>query len=288
MILSNLVSAFFWSLYILPRSLQKLAAYAIAFLWHDILRLRRQLVRDNIRKCFPAWTEEQVHKIGWQSFLNQGTLIVDFANMLFMKPENILKNCTFENRDIFDRAIAEKKGVLLLGSHLSNGDYGIAALAQSGLPLHLVAKRFTNKSLDRLLYDARLRFGTKSIAPRNSSFDILKALKKNEVVIFVLDQFMGPPLGVSTTFFGHPTGTAMGLALFAERTKAPVLPCYAYRKNDGSYCVRFEEAIPLVTADSKDEFLQKMTQVYNDKLELVARKYPGDWLWLHRRWKVFQ
>lgn len=283
-----MIAGFFWFIHILPPWAQKLVTLVIATLWYDVFRLRRKLVYDNIQRCFPDWSIEKVASVARLTFYNQAQTIVDFSNMLFMKPEDILKNCSFENKHILENALLEKKGVMLLGSHLSNGDYGIAALSQAGNPIHLVAKRFSNKKLDELLYKARHRFGTKSIAPRRSSFDILKALKNNSVVIFVLDQFMGPPLGVKTTFFGHETGTAVGLALFAEKTKAPVIPCYAYRKKDGSYCVKFEEPIPFVYEGDRDESLQKMTQKYNDKLEQVARTYPEQWLWLHRRWKVFR
>ncbi len=279
---------FFWCLYILPKCVQNAFALSIGILWFDILRLRRRLVIENIKRCFPEWSCKQVTKVARASFINQGQLIVDFANMMFMKPVDILKNCTLENKEIFEKALAENKGVMLLANHLSNGDYGIAALSQYGYPMYLVAKHFSNATLDKLLYQTRYRFGTKSIEPRRSSFDILKALKANGAVIFVLDQFMGPPLGVATTFFGHPTGTAMGLALFAERTHAPVLPCYAYRKPDGSYCVRFEKPVSLVVGATHEETLQKTTQAYNDQLEQVARQYPEQWLWLHRRWKIFR
>lgn len=283
-----MVSSFFWFIYIMPHWVQKRIVIFISILWYDILRVRRKLVYENIQRCFPDWPKEKVASVARYTFFNQAQMVVDFANMLFMKPDDILNNCSFENKHILQNALLEKKGVILLGCHLSNGDYGIAALSQSGNPIHLVAKRFSNKKLDQLLYKARHRFGTKSIAPRRSSFDILKALKNNAVVIFVLDQFMGPPIGVKTTFFGHETGTALGLALFAEKTKAPVLPCYAYRKKDGSYCVKFEDPIPFVYEGDRDESLQKMTQKYNDKLEEVAREYPEQWLWLHRRWKVFK
>lgn len=279
---------FFWILYILPKFVQNAIAYTIGILWFDVIRLRRNLVLENIKRCFPEWSDAQVKKVARASFVNQGQLIIDFANMMFMKPSEILKSCSLENKEIFEKALAEKKGVMLLGNHLSNGDYGIAALSQYGYPMYLVAKHFSSSSLDKLLYDTRYRFGTKSIEPRRSSFDILKALKAEAAVIFVLDQFMGPPLGVATTFFGHPTGTAMGLALFAERTQASVIPCYAYRKPDRSYCVRFEEPVPFVAAVTHEETLQKMTQAYNDRLEKIARQYPEQWLWLHRRWKVFR
>ena len=73
---------------------------------------------------------------------------------------------------------------------------------------------------------------------------ILKSLKKNEAVVFVMDQFMGPPIGVRTTFFGHETGSAMGLAVMAQRSKVPVVPVYTYRDDNGDTHIILEPPIP--------------------------------------------
>jgi Kdo2-lipid IVA lauroyltransferase/acyltransferase len=142
--------------------------------------------------------------------------------------------------------------------------------------------------LDDIWFSVRGRFGTQFIAPRNSSYEILKALKSKGCVIFVLDQFMGPPLGVKTEFLGRETGTAMGLALFAHKTGAPVVPCYTRRKADGRYVVCFEPEVPFEDFDDKNKNVQYMTQKYTDRIEAIVRKYPEQWMWIHRRWKVFR
>lgn len=98
---------------------------------------------------------------------------------------------------------------------------------------------------------------------------------------------MGPPIGVRTKFFGRETGTAMGLALMAERTGAPVVPMYTVRQPDGSAIVIFEPEIPMQDFGPRDETIARMTQVYTDKIEEIVRKHPEQWMWIHRRWKDF-
>jgi KDO2-lipid IV(A) lauroyltransferase len=134
----------------------------------------------------------------------------------------------------------------------------------------------------------RRKHGTRFISPEKSSFEILRALRRNEIVIFVLDQFMGPPIGVRTRFFGKETGTAAGCALMAGRTGAPLIPCCTYRRSDGRHVAFFEAPIPFLDDGLREKNIAVMTQIYTDKIESYVRLYPGQWMWIHRRWKEFR
>ena len=97
----------------------------------------------------------------------------------------------------------------------------------------------------------------------------------------VNDQFTGPPIGVRTTFFGKETGTAAGLAVMSQRSGAPVVSVYIYRKEDGRHAIHFVREIP------SEGPAERVTQGYNDELESFVRKHPDQWMWLHKRWKRF-
>lgn len=284
---NKLFFGFCYIIFITPMMVQNFFAWVVAILWFDIFRIRRKVAIENIQKSFPDWSQKNVLKAARTSLFHMGKAIIDFFILAWINKEQMSQRVVFEGLENIDVALKQKKGVLLLGLHLSNGDFGIAALAGLGYDVHLISKRMSHRWLDQIWFLVRGRFGTKFIEPRNSSIEILRALRGNALVIFVLDQFMGPPLGVKTTFFGRPTGTAMGLALFAERTQAPVLPCYAHLLENGQYKVVFGKAIPFEDSGDKKINLQCMTQKYNDTLEDIVRRYPEQWMWIHRRWKAF-
>src|SRR5690606_4605148 len=121
-----------------------------------------------------------------------------------------------------------------------------------------------------------------------SSLQILKILKKTGMDVFMLGQFTGPPIGDKTKFFGHETGTAMGLAILAVRANSPVVPIYTYRLSDGRTAIRFLPEIPFVPAANQDETIAQMTQRYCDVIESIVRQHPEQWMWVHRRWKQFK
>jgi Kdo2-lipid IVA lauroyltransferase/acyltransferase len=273
---------------LLPSRARMALGTAIGILWFDILRVRRGVAVGNVRLAYPEKSEKEVVSIARSSLRSMGKTIVEYGLISFFQSKIAPRNFTFENEENLKEAMAQGKGVIMLTLHLGNGDLATAELSRRGYPMNLISKEFTTKWLNDLWFGMRERVGTKFISARRSSFDILRALKKNEIVIFVLDQFMGPPLGVRTQFFGKETGTAMGCALMAERTGAPVIPTYTYRRDDGSHVIVFEKAIPYLDDGPREQNIATMTQKYTDKIESIVRLHPGQWMWIHRRWKEFR
>ena len=107
---------------------------------------------------------------------------------------------------------------------------------------------------------------------------------------FVMDQFMGQPFGVETKFFGKTTGTAYGLALFAMKTKAPVIPLYTRWDVSQKLHIYFDAPVdlsPYITEDIEENKVT-ITSHFNSILEKIIAQYPEDWMWIHRRWKTFE
>lgn len=279
------VFSFFISL--LPTRARNAIGDLVGLIWFDVLRIRRQVALDNVAIAFPDKSPEERLRIARLSLCHMGRTLLDFAVFPFLRRETIDRHYRIEGREHVDKALAEGKGVFLLTLHLGNGDFAVAILSLLGWPMNLISKEFKSRWLNDLWFGMRQRHGTKFIAPEKSSFEILRCLRRNEVVVFVLDQFMGPPVGVRTRFFGKETGTAAGLALLASRTGTPVVPCYTFRQPDGYQVAVFEEPIQLDDGPSAKD-ITVMTQRYTDKLEAIVRRHPEQWMWIHRRWKEFR
>ena len=192
----------------------------------------------------------------------------------------------FKGLENMDRALEKKRGVCLISLHLGNCDLAGVLLAMKGYQLVVISKVFKTQWLNKAWFGLRERVGIKFIPPRNSSYAILKALKGNKVVAFVMDQFMGPPIGGKVKFFGHETGAALGLSVMAQRSQAPVIPVYIFRDERGETHLHVEPEIPFV--GEGDGACAQMTQVYTDWVEEKVKERPEHWMWLHRRWKEFK
>lgn len=272
----------------LPGPVRRGVGYIIGFLWFDVFRIRRRVAIENLGIAFPDWSEERKTEIARKSLFHMGMNLVEYSSFPFFRKSQLNRYFHFEGREHVEQALQGGKGALLLTLHLGNGDFSTVALSHLGWPVHLISKQFKAVWLNDLWFGMRGKHGTRFISPEKSSFEILRALRRNELVIFVLDQFMGPPIGVRTRFFAKETGTAAGLALMASRTGAPVVPCYTYRLEDGTHQIVFEAPIPYLDNGLRDADIAVMTQIYTDKIESIIRKHPEQWMWIHRRWKEFR
>jgi KDO2-lipid IV(A) lauroyltransferase len=97
---------------------------------------------------------------------------------------------------------------------------------------------------------------------------------------------MTPPQGVFVDFFGIPACTAVGVARVALHTGAAVVPAFTrwdpvLRK----YRVEFDRPVELVRTGDNDADAVANTALFTKVIEEYVRRYPDQWLWVHRRWK---
>jgi KDO2-lipid IV(A) lauroyltransferase len=82
-------------------------------------------------------------------------------------------------------------------------------------------------------------------------------------------------------FFGQPACAATGFAKIAARSGAAVIPGFAlWSPEERRYVLRFYPEVEITGDPERD------TRTLQAHLESVIREYPGQWLWIHRRWKT--
>lgn len=287
-----LIDTFCFILFLIPRRLIRFLGSLLGVLWFDILRLRRKVIFSNLDIAFPEMPYEEKLRIARTSTYRMGADFLEVFTIPQLTQKWLEKNVVFEGREFLAKAQRRNKGVYLLGMHLGNGDLTASSIAMKGENLYLITKFFKNPVVNDLWFHVREAQGVKFIEPHGTktAFDILKAIKEKACVAFVLDQFMGRPYALETTFFGRKTGTAYGLALFYLKTGSPVVPVYSFEGQDGRYHVVYEPELDLdaLLTENKDENLLKLTQHFNDVIERAIRKHPEAWMWVHRRWKEYE
>jgi KDO2-lipid IV(A) lauroyltransferase len=144
-----------------------------------------------------------------------------------------------------------------------------------------------NPYLDRLLQSYRTMHGNKVVPKDDFVRGLLAAMKARETVGILMDTNMTPPQGVFVDFFGIPACTASGLARIALRTDAAVVPGLTiWEESLGKYRLRFDPAMELIRTGDLEADIVANTQKFTKAIEEYVRKYPDQWLWVHRRWKT--
>jgi Kdo2-lipid IVA lauroyltransferase/acyltransferase len=274
----------------MPRSLRVALGSVLGWTWFNILRFRRQVVLDNMRLALgKEKTPAEITALASENFRHYGLLIVEYLQSLTWKSPDYFKNVPFDGVENLKSALAEGNGVYVLSLHLGNWEWVMGTLVAHGIPADAVVKRSKNAAADKIILEHRKNMGMGILFESGTASDILKSLAQGRMVAFMLDQFMGPPIGLPVNFFGQLAGTAIGLALISEKRNAPVVVLYSYRDANGILrCVAEPKLqMPALAEDREDRMYDK-TQFYNDALEKIVRRHPGQWLWLHRRWKAYR
>lgn len=262
----------------------------LAFLWWDVFRFRRFTLYRNVSIVFPEKTKQEKISLIKKSLCWMGYNFVEVLQIPSFDLDRMEKEARFEGLENYQKAKAQGKGVLLLSLHIGNGDAAVAYMSLFGMDINLITKRFKNKTFNDVWFGLRGKSGTKFIEAhgRETAFQILKSLKNQGSVVFVLDQFMGKPFGIESQFFGKTTGTAYGLALFAAKTRAPVITASTYRDEDFKTVISFGPEIEFEENSNNDLQTRQMTEKYNKALEKIILNHPEQWMWVHRRWKKFE
>ena len=271
----------------LPRSLSRGAAISLSWTIYLVhVRLRHVGMR-NLRLAFPEKTRRERARILRGVFTSLGRQLAEVCLFPRYTLENVGKVVVYDGFENFERALSRGKGVLFLTAHL--GAWELSAFTHSlyGHPLHIVMRPLDNVYLDRLMRRYRTMHGNSTVDKDDFVRGLLSAMKAGETVGILMDTNMTPPQGVFVDFFGIPACTASGLARIALRSDAAVVPGFtiwdpALRK----YRLRFDPALKLIRTGNDDADVLANTALFTKVIEEYVRKYPDQWLWVHRRWKT--
>ena len=271
----------------LPRPLSRGLAYLFAgAVFHLHVRLRRVGMR-NLELAFPDLPKGRRRQILRGLYVSLGRQLAEFCRFPRYSRDNVSEIAVYEGFENFEAAHRRGKGVLFLTAHLGGWEIGSFAHSLHGHPLRIVVRALDNPYLNGLVDDYRTLHGNSTFEKQDFARGLLSAMKAGETVGLLMDQNMTPPQGVFVDFFGIPACTASGLARVALRTDAAIIPAFTIwdavlRK----YRVHFDPALTLVRTGDDEADVVANTAQFNKALEDYVRRFPDQWLWVHRRWKT--
>jgi Kdo2-lipid IVA lauroyltransferase/acyltransferase len=248
---------------------------------------RRKITKDNLRQAFASVkTGQQLDNIARSMAKNMGKNLIEFFRLPSFSRENIGNYIEFNGLEHLENALKLKKGVFVLTAHLGNWDLVAAACVLKGYPVNLITKHLRIGLLNKFWLESRAKMNVKQLYREGSLKEIINALKRNELMGFILDQHTKSSDGILVDFFNRPAWTTPSLAVLAQRYDVPVVPCFIIRQNNGKHKIIFEPAIPFEERVTPEETIRYNTQNYTKTIELYVRAYPEQWIWMHRRWKT--
>jgi KDO2-lipid IV(A) lauroyltransferase len=246
------------------------------------------VARLNLGVAFPEKSEAERERILRAAFRQWGWLVAEFARFPRHTAASIEEVIVYDGLENYQQAAARGKGVLYLTAHVGAWELSSFAHSLHGCPLAYVNRPLDNPWVDRLVNRYRCLGGNRAIDRRQAARAILEELARGGAVGILMDQnVVEGDANVFADFFGLPASTTAGLARIALRTEAAVVPVFVlWDEEKGKYRLRFEPALALArTGDAERDVLEN-TARFNRVIEDVVRRYPDQWLWIHRRWST--
>jgi KDO2-lipid IV(A) lauroyltransferase len=272
---------------ILPRPVSRAFAIGIAQLVYLLHFRLRQVGMRNLAMALPQKNEADRRRILRGVFTSLGRQLAELCQFPRYTAANVDEVVVYDGLEHFEKAYARGKGVLFLTAHFGGWELSAFAHSLHGHWLHVVMRPMDNVYLDQLLQSYRTMHGNKVVPKDDFVRGLLGAMKCGETVGILMDTNMTPPQGVFVDFFGIPACTASGLARIALRTDAAVVPGFTiWDERLGKYRLRFDPAVELVRSGDLEVDIVANTQKFTKVIEEYVRRYPEQWLWVHRRWKT--
>jgi KDO2-lipid IV(A) lauroyltransferase len=272
---------------VLPRPLARAAGIGLAWLVYLLHARLRQVGMRNLALAFPEKSQIERTRILRGEFASLGRQLAEVCHFPAYTLENLSDVLVFEDFENFERAHARGKGVLLFAGHFGGWELSSFAISMRGHWMHVIMRGMDNEYIQRLILHYRTMHGNKAVDKDDFVRGLLSAMRAGEVVGMLIDTNMTPPQGIFVDFFGIPACTASGLARIALKTDAAVVPTFAiWDEKLRKYRLRFDPAVELVRTGDLEADIKTNTQNFTSVIEDYVRKYPEQWLWVHRRWKT--
>jgi KDO2-lipid IV(A) lauroyltransferase len=278
-----IVAALKW----LPRPVSRAAGGAIgALAWHLIGRLRRIGLR-NLALAYPDMPEPERTRILRTLYRYLGWQLAEFCRMPRATRVDAQKFFRYEGLEHFLAARSRGHGVLVLTGHLGAWELSSFYHSLMGYPMSMVIRRLDNPLVDTFVNNIRCLHGNRVLHKDDFARGLLQSMHRGDTVGILMDTNMTPPQGVFVPFFGTLACTASGLARVAAHSKAAVLPGFMlWEPREQKYVLHFGPGLTLArTGDATADALAN-TALFTATIESWIRRYPEQWLWVHRRWKT--
>ncbi|MEJ8573833.1 lipid A biosynthesis lauroyl acyltransferase [Microbaculum marinum] len=263
---------------------------SIARTFGPLLPVNR-LGMDNLRHAFPGKSDAELKSMLREVWDNLGRTAAEYPHLEAIwdwdddNPGAGRVDAT--GLDHFRRLRDDGKPAIIFTAHLANWELPAVCAARHGLPVTAVYRTPNNAYVaQRLLKIRRGSMGELLAAGSGQAvaFAMASVLERDAHLGILVDQRLTK--GFRNTFFGRTALTNPILGRLARQFDCPVHGVRVVRLPDNRFRLDLTEEIQLPRDESGRIDPEKAMQTINDVVEGWVREHPGQWLWLHNRWRT--
>lgn len=277
------------SLGILPRAAAVAFGRALGRIAYFLPGKLRRTGDRNLEIAFPELSRQERRRLLRGCFDSMGRLLGEFSQFHRATPESLRRLIDYDQVGLAHLREAEqnRRGVIFLTGHL--GAWELLSFGWSALeyPISFLVRPIDNPLIEAMIEGVRTRFGNRAIDKKNAARESLRVLREGGTLGILSDLNTQTREGVFVPFFGKLACTTAGIATLALKTDAVVIPTVAvWNKKRGKYFFHGDPPVELVRTGDRQKDVEINTARFAEAIERLVRRYPDQWLWIHRRWKT--
>lgn len=257
-----------------------------ARLWYRLDRHHRLTTLRNLEFAYGSQLtpreREQLALRVFEHFIRIGW---ELLPLLFLPLSRLRRRLLVIGEENVEAALAAGKGILVVTGHVGNWEYTALAYGLAWRPLVVVGRDHDHPLVRRLIRYLRQRGRNRMIPKQGGLAAILAELHRNQIVCLLVDQNTATRDGILVDFFGHRARTTPIAGIIARRYDIPVVPVLSRRLADGRHLLVILPALPMAKTSRSRLDVAEQVQLQTRIIEAWIRRYPEQWLWLHKRWK---
>jgi Kdo2-lipid IVA lauroyltransferase/acyltransferase len=250
--------------------------------------LRRTGAR-NLRLAFPEKSEEERAQLLRECFDSLGRQLGLFSQMSSRSRDELKQLIEVRGWENLENVVAEQgQKLVLYTGHLGAWELTSFGFSLLGHKFTFLTRRIDNPRIEEMVDHVRTKFGNTTIDKLSAARSMLKILRSGESSLGLLpDLNTLDDEAIFVDFFGIPAATTFIVAKLALRTQTPIVPVFSpWDAEIGKYLLIVEPLIPVESTGDEEADVRRVTMEITRRLENQIRQYPGQWLWIHKRWKT--
>ena len=265
----------FWLLYIFSDVIARLLYYVFGY--------RKNVIRRNLRRCFPEMSSTEEKKLLKKIYRNFSDILMESIKGFSLDPQEIAKRYKFKNTEILEKYYQNGQSVISVAGHLGNWEWAARCIDLSLQHLVVgIVKPINNTYIHN--YVLNHRGGSKVVIEfiRGTKDAFEKYKKETSLYVLIADQ---SPVNMKTAhwvnFMNTMTPFLHGPASLSKKYNYPIVFMPVNRVDRGRYEIVIEELVN----DPTDHSAEEITTIFAQAMEERIKAKPAQWLWTHRRWK---
>jgi Kdo2-lipid IVA lauroyltransferase/acyltransferase len=240
--------------------------------------------RVNLRAAYPDMEEDAIESTIREMWDNLGRTIAEYAHLDRLSIRGTQPRIALAGLEHADAALASGKAIIFISGHFANWEVMPFAAAQYGVEGGEVYRPVNNPFVDRWMVRQRIRNGPKEQISKGAhgTRRIFTLLRARKAIFLLVDQKTNE--GLAVPFFGRDAMTTPLPAAFALKLDAILLPTCNERIDGAQFLMTVCPPIPFQAGGNHDRDILDLTTKINQAIEMMVRRRPSQWLWIHRRW----